>query len=49
MFPHHNDVGVRKVWEAGAALAEYLIERPELVRGKTVCELGAGKSHTNMH
>jgi len=49
VFPHHNDVGVRKVWEAGAALAEYLIERPELVRGKTVCELGAGKRHTNMH
>jgi hypothetical protein len=49
VFPHHNDVGVRKVWEAGAALAEYLIERPELVRGKTVCELGAGKRHTIMH
>ena len=50
VFPHHNDVGVRKVWEAGAALAEYLIERPELVRGKTVCELGAGtcKSLTNI-
>lgn len=48
VFPHHNDVGVRKVWEAGAALAEYLIERPELVRGKTVCELGAGVGLTGI-
>jgi|AntRauTorckE5430_2_1112549.scaffolds.fasta_scaffold06381_1 hypothetical protein len=48
VFPYHNDVGVRKVWEAGAALTEYLIERPELVRGKTVCELGAGVGLTGI-
>eukprot|EP00984_Skeletonema_dohrnii_P031743 scaffold24652_cov83-Skeletonema_dohrnii-CCMP3373.AAC.1 len=42
IYPHHNDVGVAKVWEAGACLAEYLIQYPECVRGRRVIELGAG-------
>ena len=29
-FPYHNDVGVAKVWEAGACLAEYIIYNPQL-------------------
>jgi len=33
VFPEHNDVGVRKVWEAGACLAEFLIQFPHFVRG----------------
>lgn len=48
VYPHHNDVGVRRVWEAGAALAEYLVKRPELVRNKNVCELGAGVGLTGI-
>lgn len=48
IFPHHNDVGVRKVWEAGAALTEYLLKRPELVRQKNVCEIGAGVGLTGI-
>ena len=48
VFPHHNDVGVRKLWEAGAALTEYLMEHPELVRGKHVVELGAGVGLTGL-
>jgi hypothetical protein len=48
IFPHHNDVGVRRVWEAGAALAEYLLEKPDLVRQKNVCEIGAGVGLTGV-
>mmetsp|Transcript_12507 Transcript_12507/g.18946 ORF Transcript_12507/g.18946 Transcript_12507/m.18946 type:complete len:586 (-) Transcript_12507:127-1884(-) len=48
VYPHHNDVGVRKVWEAGAALAEFLLQRPHLVRGRNVCELGAGVGLTGL-
>ena len=33
VFPEHNDVGVRKVWEAGACLAEFLIQFPHFVQG----------------
>ncbi len=42
IYPHHNDVGVQKVWEAGAALAEFLIANKHYVKDKKVCELGAG-------
>lgn len=42
IYPHHNDVGVAKVWEAGACLAEYLMKHPDCVRGRRVIELGAG-------
>mmetsp|Transcript_17562 Transcript_17562/g.33305 ORF Transcript_17562/g.33305 Transcript_17562/m.33305 type:complete len:418 (+) Transcript_17562:48-1301(+) len=48
IFPHHNDVGVRRVWEAGAALAEYLFENPQLVRQKNICEIGAGVGLTGI-
>ncbi len=48
VYPHHNDVGVRKVWEAGAALAEFLFKNPQLVKAKDVCELGAGVGLTGL-
>ncbi len=48
IYPHHNDVGVRKVWEAGAALAEYLIQNPHFVQNRSVCELGAGVGLTGI-
>lgn len=48
VYPHHNDVGVQRVWEAGAALAEYLIENVHLVKDQHVCELGAGVGLTGL-
>eukprot|EP00978_Attheya_sp_CCMP212_P011829 scaffold29379_cov53-Attheya_sp.AAC.1 len=42
VFPHHNQVGLQKVWEAGACLAEFLHEYPDHVRNKKVVEWGAG-------
>eukprot|EP00978_Attheya_sp_CCMP212_P008951 scaffold21143_cov53-Attheya_sp.AAC.4 len=42
VFPHHNQVGVQKVWEAGACLAEFLHEYPDHVRNKKVVDWGAG-------
>jgi predicted nicotinamide N-methyase len=47
IFPYHNDVSLR-FWEAGAALAEYLKEKPEWVKGKRVIELGAGVGVTGL-
>lgn len=47
-YPHHNDVGVAKVWEAGACLAEYLMHNPQLIQGKHVVELGAGVGLTGL-
>lgn len=48
VHPHHNDLGVRKVWEAGAALAEYLLAHPEHVDDRIVVELGAGVGLTGI-
>ncbi|KAL9178608.1 hypothetical protein ACHAXT_001946 [Thalassiosira profunda] len=47
-YPRHNDVGVSKVWEAGACLAEYLMQNPRLIRGRNVIELGAGVGLTGL-
>lgn len=47
IYPHHNDVGVAKVWEAGAALAEYIIHNRNIV-GLRVVELGAGVGMTGL-
>ena len=47
-YPHHNDVGVAKVWEAGACLAEYIIFNPHCVEDKNVVELGAGVGLTGL-
>ena len=47
-YPHHNDVGVAKVWEAGACLAEYIIYNPHCVEDKNVVELGAGVGLTGL-
>ena len=47
-YPYHNDVGVAKVWEAGACLAEYIIYNPQYVEDKNVVELGAGVGLTGL-
>jgi len=47
-YPHHNDVGVAKVWEAGACLAEYIIYNPHCVKDKNLVELGAGVGLTGL-
>lgn len=46
VYPHHNDVGVAKVWEAGACLAEYILQNP--IRDRRVIELGAGVGLTGL-
>ena len=48
IFPNHNDVGVRRVWEAGCCLAEYLYKYPHHVRDKQVFELGSGVGLTGL-
>lgn len=47
-YPHHNDVGVAKLWEAGGCLAEYIMLNPQCVRGRNVVELGAGVGLTGL-
>jgi predicted nicotinamide N-methyase len=47
IFPQHNDVALR-LWEAGATLAEFLLQDPCLVKGKRVVELGAGVGLTGL-
>lgn len=47
VFPRHNDVAL-KLWEAGACLAEYLLENPQYVAGKDCCELGSGIGLTGL-
>jgi hypothetical protein len=47
VYPYHNDVALR-VWEAGAVLAEYLVQNPDTVKGKCVVELGAGVGLTGL-
>lgn len=48
VYPHHNDVGISKVWEAGACLAEFLVAHPGQIRDKKVLELGAGVGLTGI-
>lgn len=48
IYPQHNDVGVAKVWEAGAALAEYIIYNPFMIKDRNVVELGAGVGLTGL-
>lgn len=48
VYPHHNDVGVRRVWEAGACLAEFLLKYPHYVSNLRVVELGAGVGATGL-
>lgn len=47
IFPYHNDVALR-IWEAGATLAEYVLQNPELVAHRRVVELGAGVGLTSL-
>jgi hypothetical protein len=47
VYPYHNDVALR-LWEAGACLAEYLLQYPSRVAGKHVIELGAGVGLTGL-
>ena len=41
VYPHHNDVGVWRVWEVGACLDEYLIQPPDTVWGWSVMDVGS--------
>ena len=46
--PHHNDVRVARVWEAGACLAEFSMHNPKYARGRNVVELGSGVGLTGL-
>ena len=48
VYPHHNDVKVRRVWEAGTCLVEYLIQHPAAVRGRSEMEVGSGVGLTGL-
>jgi len=47
VYPYHNDVSLR-LWEAGATLAEYLLQHDDLVQNEDVIELGAGVGLTSI-
>lgn len=47
VFPFHNDVALR-LWEAGAALAEYCLDHFAIMEGKHIIELGAGVGLTGL-
>jgi predicted nicotinamide N-methyase len=47
VFPYHNDVALR-LWEAGACLAEFFLEHPNILARKDVIELGAGVGLTGL-
>jgi hypothetical protein len=47
VFPYHNNVALR-LWEAGAAMAEFFMEHPFMVRNQHVIELGAGVGLTGL-
>ena len=42
VYPHHNNIGVWRVWEAGACLDEYRIQQPDAVWGRSIIEVGSG-------
>ena len=42
VYPHHNDIGVWRVWEAGACLDKYRIQQPDTVWGRSIIEVGSG-------
>lgn len=47
IFPFHNDVALR-IWEAGNCIAEFLIDNPEIIAGKSCIELGSGCGATGL-
>jgi len=47
VYLQHNDVALR-LWEASAALCEYLLEYPKHVEGQCVLETGAGVGLTGL-
>ena len=42
VYPHHNNIGVWRVWEAGACLNKYRIQQPDAVWGWSIIEVGSG-------
>ena len=47
IFPYHNNVGLR-IWEAGVALSEFLLQNRHWVQHQRVVELGAGTGVTGL-
>jgi predicted nicotinamide N-methyase len=47
VFPFHNNVGLR-LWEGGAAMAEFFLEHTSLLMNHHVIELGAGVGLTGL-
>ena len=48
VYPHHNNIGVWWVWEAGGFLAKYFIKNPDTVLGRSVMEVGLGAGLTGL-